>query len=695
MALELVLVATACYLAGGLIALVIRTTVLARYVAAAAGVVGSIVLVVAGVLALTSPETSLMLPASTPLGGFELRTNALSGMFLLLTGAVGTAISMYSPDYVPHVGGPGRQAVLLLLLDVTVASLTVLLTAGNALTFLLAWELMSILTYALVAIQYEHPGTPQAAFLMLALSEIGFVAMAFGFALIGGFEPGRDFGAIASSGISARTASAAFVLFLFGFGAKAGLLPLQGWLPEAHPAAPSNISALLSAVVVKMAIYGLVLTAVVLLGTPPIWWGYLTLAAGVITAVYGILFSLLEHDLKRALAFSTVENLGFMVALVGAALIFKSLQMPALEALALVALMLHALNHAILKGGLFLGAGSVQVATGGRDMDRMGGLWRRMRWTGPTFFIAATGLAGVPPLNGFQGEWLGLMVLLQSHLLNGSAVRLAMAAAAALLALTFALAVTAYIRIFGGVFLGAGRSREAQHAEEVPLTMRTATALLAVAAVVLGLLPPLGIGAAAAAAQQASGAPGVLDSVLPPVFLHPERFATPVKLGGTFLSQVLPVNGLIIVPTNPDFSSIAPTYIFVSMAVVIAIVAVLLRLGGNRSRQTRGVWAGAIPHWEPSMQYTATGFTNPLRFIFGSVYRSTRHIEGDYQHAPFFARTVRYQHSFIEPIEEYVYGPIVRSAQSLSQRLSLFQAGSVSLYLLYLFIVFIVALFLR
>jgi hydrogenase-4 component B len=693
--LELVFIAIGCYLAGGLIAFATPATPLARYFSAAAGTVGSLLLAVGAVVALTSPELTLQLPVSTPLGGFELRTNPLSGMFLLLTGVVGTAISVYSSDYVVHVGGPSRQANLLGLLNFTFATLAVLLASGNALTFLLAWESMSILTYVLVATEYDHPGTPQAAFLMLALSEIGFVAMAVGFALIGGFDPGRDFTAIAAGGLPASTASAAFVLFLFGFGAKAGLLPLQGWLPEAHPAAPSNISALLSAVVVKMAIYGLVLTAILILGTPPIWWGYLALGAGVITAVYGILFSLLEHDLKRALAFSTIENLGFMVAMIGAALIFKSLQMPALEALALVALTLHALNHAILKGGLFLGAGSVQTATGSRDMDRMGGLWRRMKWSGPAFFIAATGLAGIPPLNGFQSEWLGLMVLLQSHSLQGSGVRLVMAASAAVLALTFALAVTTYIRIVGGVFLGAGRSREAQHATEVPLTMRTATGLLAGAAVVLGLLPPLGIGAAAAAAQQVSGAPGVLDSVLPPVFLHPEQFALPVKLGGTFLSQVLPVNGLIVVPTDAGFSSIAPTYIFVSLAVVIALVALLLRLSGNRARHTEPVWAGAIPQWEPSMQYTATGFTNPLRFIFGTVYRSTRHIEGDYEQAPFFARTVRYRHTFIEPIEEYVYGPIVRSAQMVSQRLGIFQAGSVSLYLLYMFAVFLVALFLR
>ena len=695
MALELVFVAIGCYLAGAVIAMGIFRTAVARYLAAAAGTVGSLALVVAAIVALTSTELTLTLPASTPLGGFEVRTNALAGMFLLLTGLLGTAISIYSSDYAAHVGRPPRQTALFGLLNLCLASLVLLLTAGNALTFLLAWELMSILTYLLVTIEYDHEGTPQAAFLMLALSEIGFVAMAFGFALIGAFDPGRDFASLATVSLPAGTANAAFVLFLFGFGAKAGLLPLQGWLPEAHPAAPSNISALLSAVVVKMAVYGLVLTTIVMLGPPPIWWGYLALGLGVVTAAYGILFSLLAHDLKRALAFSTVENLGFIVAMVGAALIFKSLRMPVLEALALVALTLHALNHAILKGGLFLGAGSVQMATGSRDMDRMGGLWRRMRWTGPAFFVVATGLAGVPPLNGFQSEWLGLMVLLQSHLLHDPAVRLAMAAAAALLALTFALAVTAYIRIVGGVFLGAGRSREAQHALEVPLTMRVATGLLAVTAVALGLLPPLGIGAASAAAQQVSGAPGVLDSVLPPVFLHPDRFALPVKLGGTFLSQVIPANGLIVVPTSPDFSSIAPTYIFISMAVVIAVVALLLRLGGPKPRQTRPVWAGAIPHWEPSMQYTATGFTNPLRFIFGTVYRSTRHIEGDYEQAPFFARTVRYRHTFIEPVEEYIYGPVVRIAQRVSQRLGIFQSGNVSLYLLYLFAVFVIALFLR
>ena len=695
MALELVFGALACFAlgtAGG--ALLLRWG-WARYLAAAAATVGSLALLAAGVLSLAGDGQSLSLPASTPLGGFEVRTDPLNGLFLLLLGCLGTAISIYSSDYVIQVGGRPRQAAMFGLYNPALASLCTLLTAGNAFTFLVAWEAMSILTYLLVALEYEHPGTPDAAFLMLALGEFGFVAITVAFALLGGFTPGRDFAAIASSAPAAGVRDAAYLLFLFGFGAKAGLLPLQGWLPEAHPAAPSNISALLSAVVVKMAIYGLILSTLVLLGPPPTWWGYVALAAGVATAIYGVLFSLLEHDMKRALAFSTVENLGFIVALIGAALIFRSFGKPMLEALALVAATLHALNHALLKGVLFLGAGSVQLSSGTRDMDQLGGLWRRMRWTGPAFFVGAAGLAGLPPLNGFVGEWLGLQTLLQSHLLTDAAARIVLAASGALMALTLGLAVTTYIRIFGGVFLGVARSRSAGQAAEVPGAMRAGMSLLAAAAVVLGLLPPLGVAAAAAAASRVAGVGGVLDAVLPPVFTHPEKYPLLVKLGGGFLSQIIPANGLVVVPASAEFASIAPTYIFVTFVVVIAIVAALLRLAGVRAARTSPVWAGAIPSYRPSMQYTATAFTNPLRFIFGSVYQSARNIEGDYHQAPFFARSIHYTHRFIEPIETYLYEPLVRGARSISERVSFLQAGSVSLYLLYLFVVFVIVLFIR
>jgi hydrogenase-4 component B len=694
MALELLLAALACFAVAAVAGGFVQVVGYARYLSAAACAAGSIALVVAGVLSLGGDSMRLALPVSTPLGGFVLRTEPLSGLFLLLTGLVGTAISVYSSDYSLRLNGPKRQATMFVTYSLTLASLAVLLAAANALTFLVAWEAMSILTYLLVALEYDHSGTPEAAFLMLGLGEIGFVAMTVGFALIGALGPDRDFAVVAASPASGDLQSVAFILFLFGFGAKAGLLPLQGWLPEAHPAAPSNISALLSAVVVKMAIYGLILSTLVLLGPPPVWWGYVGLAIGVVTAFYGVLFSLLEHDIKRALAFSTVENLGFMVTLIGAALIFRSLGQPMLEALALVATTLHVLNHGLLKGVLFLGAGSVQSATGTRDMDALGGLWRRMRWTAPAFLIGAAGLAGLPPLNGFQSEWLGLQTLLQSHLLDDRAARILLAASGALIALTFGLAVTTYIRIIGGVFLGAPRTTAAQQAAEAPASMRAGMSLLAGASVILGLLPPLGVAAAAAAASRVAGVNGVLDAVMPPVFTHPEKVPLLVTLGGTFMSFI-PANGLVVVPASAAFASIAPTYIFVTLVAVIGLVAVVLRLAGVRGYRESRVWAGAIPTYLPSMQYTATAFTNPLRFIFGGVYQSERHIEGDYHQAPFFARSIRYTHRFVEPIELYVYQPVADAARMLSERMAFLQAGNVSLYLLYLFAVFLLVLFIR
>ena len=692
MSLELLGAAAGCFGAGALLAFGILRFEFFRYLSAAAAAIGCVLLVLGAGYMLAAERLTMALPVSTPLGGFEVAGTALGGLFLLVIGLVGLAIAVYSSDYALFVGGPPRQAVLLAGFNLTLASLAAIVVAGNALTFLIAWDAMSLLTYLLVAIAYDHDEAPAAAFLMLALSELGFVSITLAFAAIGALQPGRDFAFLANAIHPNR--DAAFLLFLFGFGAKAGLVPLQGWLPEAHPAAPSNVSALLSAVVVKMAVYGLILSTVVVLGPPPLWWGYLALAAGVITAIYGVLFSLLAYDLKRVLAFSTVENLGFIVALVGAALLFRGFGKPLLEGLALAAAGLHVLNHGVLKATLFLGAGSVQVATGLRDMDRLGGLWKRMRWTSLFFFIGAAGLAGIPPLNGFQSEWLGLQVLLQSHLLSDPAARIALAGAGALVALTLGLAVTTFIRIIGGAFLGAPRVAAAEAAVEVPAMMRVGMGVLSAASVVLAVLPPIGVGFASAAASEVSHQTGLLDAILPPVFLHPDRFPLLVTLGGSFLSQ-LPVNGLVIVPADPGFSSIAPTYILLVLAGVILIVALLMRVFGAAHHRESAVWAGAIDQYRASMQYTASGFTNPLRFIFGGIYQSRRVVQASHRQAPYFLASGTYLHSFVEPVETYLYRPVVEIAKLISNRLAWVQSGSVSLYLLYLFIAFLVALFVR
>lgn len=693
MALELLAAALACFVAGAGLGILAAWWPGARTFSAAAALVGAAAVAVLGVMSLGGTAAHLALPGGTLVGGFAVRTGALPGAFLLLTGIVGGSIAIYSEGYGPQLGGPPRQAAFWALFNPTLASLVLILVAADAVTFLVAWELMSILTYVLAVLEYDHRGVPEAGFLMLALSEVGFLCLIVAFALIGGFS-GRDFAQLAAAPAGEPARSLAFVLLLFGFGAKAGVVPLQGWLPEAHPAAPANVSSLLSGVVVKMAVFGILLTCVQVLGMPPVWWGALALAAGVVTAIYGILFSLLADDLKRALAFSTIENLGFIVALIGAALVFRSAGRPLLAGVAVAAAVLHSLNHSVLKGGLFLGAGSVQAATGTRDMDRLGGLSKRMPWTTLSFFVLALGLAGVPPLNGFLSEWLGLQTLLQSHLLASAGARVLLATSGAVLALALALAVTTYVRIVGGGFLGRARSRGAETANEVALSMRVGQGVLAAAAIVLGLLPPLGVGAAAAAAGQATGTEGLLDALLPPIFTHPQAFSALVTLGGGFLRQ-LPFNGLVVVPANPDFSSVSPTYIFLTMAALIGVVAGALRLMRPRAVVRKPVWTGAGTRYAPAMQYTATGFTNVLRFVFGSVYSSTREIQAEYAQAPFFARTIRYSHRFVEPVDAYLYRPVVRASRGLARRAWPLQAGNVSLYLVYLLVAFLAVLFIQ
>ncbi len=695
MALSLLLAALLCLAGGALSALWITRHPAFIYLSTAAGAVGAALLAAAAVLWLSGQNQTAGLPASTPLGAFELRSTPLAGLFLLLTGLVGAGIFVYSAAYTTHLRSLRRQAASLALLNLSVAAIAIVVAAGTAITLLVAWEAMSILTYLLVTVEWDQPGRPQAALLMLALSEIGFLGMAVAFALVGALRPGVDFSHLAAHHPGGAASSAAFLLFFLGFGAKTGLVPLQGWLPEAHPAAPSNVSALLSAVVVNAALYGMVLTSFILLGSPPPWWGFLALAAGLVTAAYGILFSVLAADLKRSLAYSTIENLGFMIAMLGAALVFESAGKSLLAGLALVVLCLHALYHALLKGALFLGAGSVDLGTGTRDMDQLGGLAKRLRWTTPLFLIGAMGLAGVPPMNGFQTEWLGLQVLIRAHDLSAPGDRVYLAAAGALLTLTFALAVTAYIRIVGTAFLGAPRSPSARRAREAPPAMVAGMTLLIGVAVAMALIPPLGIGAASAAAHYASHARGLLDAVLPPIFPHPRQFATLANLGATFLGHIVAANGLVITPTSANLAFISPTYIFLSLAAIIAITAVGLRLLCRRDSRESPVWAGAVAERSPTMQYTATGFTNPLRSIFGGVYRARREIEADYHQAPYFTKGIHYRHRVVEPVERYLYRPTVTGARVVARWLASVQGGSLSVYLLYLFVVFVIVLLIR
>lgn len=693
MALELLAAALACYAVASLLGLGVLWWRGFAELSAAAGFVAGLLGVGTAAVWLGGGRGVLLLPVSTPLGGFTVAATPLAATFVLLTGVVSSGLSLFTAGYTPHVGGALRQACVHSLLNITFAAVILVLAAANALTFLVAWETMVIATYVLVTVEFDRPGRPQAAFLMLALSKLGFIAIAGGFAAMGALRSGVSFATLARHPApGAGLASIVFLLFLIGFGVKAGLVPLQGWLTEAHPAAPANVSAALSGVVVAVAIYGLVLTVLTLLGPPSAWWGYLTLGAGVITALYGVLFSLVVPNFKRMLAYSTIENLGFMIAMVGLALVFVSSHQPLLGAAALVVAILHALYHGLLKSTAFMGAGCIDVATHGLDLDRLGGLARRMRWSTLLFFVAAMGLAGIPPLNGFQTEWLGLQMLIRSRILATPESRLYLAGAGLLLTLTFALATTAYVRVFGGAFLGAPRSREARQAREVPWTMRLGMFVTAAAAVVTALVPAIGIGAAVTSASAVTRVPQLLNALLPPIFLKPQQFALPARLGGTFLSQILPGNGVVITPTSFNYAFISPPYILLSLLAVIGLTAGAIHLLGRGEPMRRDPWVGGGSSFRPSMQYTATGFTNLFRSTFGRVFRDRRTVAQEYHQSPYYAHSVSYERRVVEPVETCLYRPVVLAARQLSARFGVIQGGNVGLYLLYVVAVFVILL---
>ncbi|HWC00783.1 MAG TPA: proton-conducting transporter membrane subunit, partial [Bryobacteraceae bacterium] len=425
-----------------------------------------------------------VLPSAIPYLSFTLRLDPLSAFFNLTLSIVGLTISLYSIGYVHRNTGVQASFYHLALL-----SLSVVFTAGDLFFFLVAWEIMALAGWCLISYGHRHEPTRDAGLLFFILSHAGTGCVLLGFLLLFQTSGSFDFLSLHLLGgqLSPARHNAAFLLFLIGFGVKAGIVPLHIWLPAAHPVAPSNASALLSGILLKAGIYGLVRVLFDFLGAPPVWWGSLVLTVGVISALFGILSALVEHDLKRLLAYSSIENIGIILIAIGAALLFQSLGHGTLAALALIAGLFHTLNHAIFKSLLFLGAGAVLSATGTREMDQMGGLIRRMPRTALFFLIGALAICGFPPLNGFIGEWLTYQALLGGFGSTGGLTRVIFPIAGSLLALTAALAAACFVKAFGISFLARPRGSGAESAREVGLPMLAGMGLLAAACVLLGL----------------------------------------------------------------------------------------------------------------------------------------------------------------------------------------------------------------
>ncbi|MDR3413942.1 MAG: hydrogenase 4 subunit B [Formivibrio sp.] len=633
--------------------------------------------IVAAVLELGASVGTLMagaefnwsLPSGMPFVHYGVRLDPLSAYFNLALSALAACVALYSASYLRH-GAPSRAPGLFCcFFNLLLMSLTLVFTASNVVFFLIAWELVVVTSYFLVVTDHESTEVRRGGLLYILMSRGGTGLLFIGFLLISNFAGSMEFQSMHGVGAKLPPAlgGAAFLLLFFGFGVKAGIIPLHIWLPAAHPVAPSNVSALMSGIVIKTGIYGMARVFFDFYGDIPVWAGMLVLGVGVVSALLGVLYALMEHDLKRLLAYHSIENIGIILIGFGSALLFRSFGHPQLAALALIAGLFHTLNHGLFKCLLFLGAGSVVQGTGTRNMEEMGGLIRRMPRTALYFLIGAIAISGLPPLNGFVSEWLTYQALLAGFGATQTITRIAFPIAGAMLALTAALAAACFVKAFGITFLALPRSQNAERATEAPRSMRSGMAALAIACIVLGL-----------------GATWFI-----PIFASITQNAFGVQIS----QQVVAGNGLLITPGAVHNGSVSPL-ILASMLVVLTLVpfALWFVLGRKSSRVSGPSWDCGLPGLTAENEYTATAFSKPLRMIFGALFRPRREILAEFDVSPYYPKAIHFE-SEIEPtFETHFYEPLWAGIQSIAARMRKIQMGSIHAYLAYIFVTLILLL---
>ena len=602
-------------------------------------------------------------------GGLMLRLDALGAFFLILIGVGAIPAALYGASYSAlYEDGRASLRQLGAMLNLFLLSMSLVVLADNVFTFLFVWEAMSLTSYFLVITERDEPETLRAGLWYLAMAHIGFVGLALMFLLTAGGDWSASFAAIrASAGaLPATLRDLVFVLALIGFGSKAGIVPLHVWLPMAHPVAPSHVSALMSGVLIKMGIYGLLRVALDLLGGGPAWWGGVILVIGAISAVLGVLYALMEHDLKRLLAYHSVENIGIILIGIGAGLVFRSYGLLTLAALGLVGGLYHTLNHAAFKGLLFLGAGSVLHATHTCNMEALGGLIKRMPWTALFFLIGAAAISALPPLNGFVSEWLVFQALLGGFQIPNPEMALVMPLAVGMLALTSGLAAACFVKAFGITFLAIPRSSAAEQAHEAAWPMRAGMALLAGLCVVLGVAP---FAVMPYLSRIVAGLDGL--STVPVTFTFNLSLQSPAAIG-----------------------QMSPTLIAVGLLVILGLIPLVMRLCRvNRALRISATWGCGRIGQTPRMEYTATAFAEPLRRVFAQLYRPTKELAIDFHpESKYFVQSIEYRSEITPWFEKVLYDPLVAGVRGVARQVRRLQSGSLHLYLLYISLVLVLLL---
>lgn len=601
-----------------------------------------------------APPSSIVLPVGLPWLGGHFRLDALSAFFLAVVNLGGAAASLYALGYGRHEQAPHR---VLPFYPAFLAAMNLVLMADDAFAFLLCWESMSLASWGLVMAQHHHHDNARAGFIYLMMASFGTLSLLLAFGLMAGTGGDYAFAAIRAAGPTAGVAALALALTLLGTGSKAGLVPVHVWLPLAHPAAPSHVSALMSGVMTKVAIYGFIRVVFDLLG-PTTWWGSMVvLALGGVTAVMGVLYALVQNDLKRLLAYSSVENVGIIFIGLGLALAFRANAMPWAAALAFTAALFHVLNHSLFKSLLFFGAGAVLTATGQRDMDELGGLIHRMPKTALAFLVGCTAISALPPLNGFVSEWLTFQAILLSPQLPQWGLKVLIPAVGCLLALAATLAAACFVRAFGITFLGRSRSPSAAAAGEVDGFSVAAMFAVALLCLLAGIFPGL-----------------VIDALAPVtrLMVHDQ------------MPEQISIPWLSIVPIAASRSSYNGLLVFLFIIMSSSLAAFVIHRLASRTTRRGPAWDCGHPEANPATQYSAAGFSQPLRRIFGSFVFLAR--ERVHMPQPGDARPAVLHVRLLDPIWTAIYARLGRVIDMAAGRFNRFQTLTIRGYLSLVFL---------
>lgn len=651
------------YLVGSLLSIILHNKDrLCTYAAFISSIIASILGIIFSFEVISGNNFSFALSSPYPVN-FSFFVDKLSAFFILVISLSVLAVSIYSTGYVREYFGKKDIGYLGFLYNAFILAMILVTAANNVIVFLISWELMSVLSYFLVIHEHENPQTRKAGLIYIVMTHVGTGFIIISFLILVSASNSFDFDSF--RGVGAQLPSLlkdlAFLFALIGFGTKAGIIPLHIWLPYAHPAAPSNVSALMSGVMIKTGIYMFIRMFFDFLGADVLWWGVLLLAIATISSLLGVMYALVEHDIKRLLAFHSIENIGIILIGVSISMIFMSSGQPELAAVGLIAGLYHLINHAVFKSLLFMGAGSIIYSTHIKNIEEMGGLIKKMPWTALFFLIGAVSISGLPPLNGFVSEWLTFQAQLLSINLPNNMVTLPVLFSGAGLALTSALAAACFAKAFGACFLALPRSAHCEDAKEVPFPMLAGMAVLSLACIVLGLL--------------AFQAVRILDSISAPI--------TGISIAGNMEFD----SSIGTIP--PSAGSISTVWIALLLLGFAFIAFLIIRKNVSRTYET---WGCGQPFSNARNEYTATAFAKPIQMWLSSLYRRHREIQTTYSDSMFFKSSMKFESEVEQIFERYLYSPLINFIMSVSRTIKIVQIGSIHAYLAYIFVTLVLLL---